>query len=261
MYLAAAAGTRSRSATRRPAIRCRRSLDVSGCRTHVLAPLLGDRRRPHRQAHRLRRRHPRHRRARAARGLRPAAVAFSMYPVDRGRPDRDRRRRRHHAAQVHVVRAEAAGRVADARHLKASASGCDPGRPAPVAHRGPRARSRSPESEARSPEPDERPRRGQVRTQRARRPDGGRLRGRSTSPTSRTTRSRRRSRSTGAEVLVVRSTKVTEAMLDAGRLALVVRAGAGYNTIDVAAASRRGIYVSNCPGKNCGRGGGARPSG
>jgi D-3-phosphoglycerate dehydrogenase len=29
-----------------------------------------------------------------------------------------------------------------------------------------------------------------------------------------------------------------------------VRAGAGYNTIDVAAASRRGIYVSNCPGKN-----------
>ena len=39
-------------------------------------------------------------------------------------------------------------------------------------------------------------------------------------------------------------------MLDAGRLSLVVRAGAGYNTIDVAAASRRGIYVSNCPGKN-----------
>ena len=43
---------------------------------------------------------------------------------------------------------------------------------------------------------------------------------------------------------------VTAAMLDAGRLSLVVRAGAGYNTIDVAAASRRGIYVSNCPGKN-----------
>ena len=56
--------------------------------------------------------------------------------------------------------------------------------------------------------------------------------------------------SSGADVLVVRSTKVTGAMLDAGRLALVVRAGAGYNTIDVAAASRRGIYVSNCPGKN-----------
>ena len=55
---------------------------------------------------------------------------------------------------------------------------------------------------------------------------------------------------TQAEVLVVRGTKVTEAMLNAGRLSLVVRAGAGYNTIDVAAASRRGIYVSNCPGKN-----------
>jgi len=54
----------------------------------------------------------------------------------------------------------------------------------------------------------------------------------------------------GADVLVVRSTKVTEPMLDAGRLSLVVRAGAGYNTIDVAAASKRGIYVSNCPGKN-----------
>ena len=52
------------------------------------------------------------------------------------------------------------------------------------------------------------------------------------------------------DALVVRSTKVTEAMLEAGALKLVVRAGAGYNTIDVAAASRRGIYVSNCPGKN-----------
>lgn len=55
---------------------------------------------------------------------------------------------------------------------------------------------------------------------------------------------------TGADVLVVRSTTVTEPMLDAGRLALIVRAGAGYNTIDVKAASKRGIYVSNCPGKN-----------
>jgi len=52
------------------------------------------------------------------------------------------------------------------------------------------------------------------------------------------------------DVLVVRSTKVMEAALAAGSLKLVVRAGAGYNTIDVAAASRRGIYVSNCPGKN-----------
>ena len=52
------------------------------------------------------------------------------------------------------------------------------------------------------------------------------------------------------DVLVVRSTKVPEAVLAAGPLKLVVRAGAGYNTIDVAAASARGIYVSNCPGKN-----------
>jgi D-3-phosphoglycerate dehydrogenase len=57
-------------------------------------------------------------------------------------------------------------------------------------------------------------------------------------------------RKSDADVLVVRSTKVTAAMLDAGRLALIVRAGAGYNTIDVAGASARGIYVSNCPGKN-----------
>jgi D-3-phosphoglycerate dehydrogenase len=55
---------------------------------------------------------------------------------------------------------------------------------------------------------------------------------------------------TQADVLIVRSTKVNEAALNAGRLSLVVRAGAGYNTIDVKAASARGIYVSNCPGKN-----------
>jgi D-3-phosphoglycerate dehydrogenase len=52
------------------------------------------------------------------------------------------------------------------------------------------------------------------------------------------------------DVLVVRGTKITESMLDAGPVKLVVRAGAGFNTIDVAAASKRGIYVSNCPGKN-----------
>jgi D-3-phosphoglycerate dehydrogenase / 2-oxoglutarate reductase len=57
-------------------------------------------------------------------------------------------------------------------------------------------------------------------------------------------------RSSGAEVLVVRSTKVTRPMLEDGRLSLVVRAGAGYNTIDVETASERGIYVANCPGKN-----------
>jgi D-3-phosphoglycerate dehydrogenase len=53
----------------------------------------------------------------------------------------------------------------------------------------------------------------------------------------------------GAVVLIVRSTQVTEPMM-AGTLKLIVRAGAGYNTIDVKAASARGIRVSNCPGKN-----------
>ena len=57
-------------------------------------------------------------------------------------------------------------------------------------------------------------------------------------------------RTIAADVLVVRGTKVTAEVLDAGRLSLIVRAGAGYNTIDVGAASARGIYVSNCPGKN-----------
>ena len=56
--------------------------------------------------------------------------------------------------------------------------------------------------------------------------------------------------STKADVLVVRSTKVTDAMLANASLSLIVRAGAGVNTIDVNSASRRGIYVSNCPGKN-----------
>ncbi len=55
---------------------------------------------------------------------------------------------------------------------------------------------------------------------------------------------------TRAEVLIVRSTKVTADMMYGGDLALIVRAGAGYNTIDVAAASAAGIYVSNCPGRN-----------
>src|SRR5919107_3692735 len=57
-------------------------------------------------------------------------------------------------------------------------------------------------------------------------------------------------RSYQPEALVVRGTKVTEPMMEAGPLKLIVRAGAGYNTIDVATASKRGIYVSNCPGRN-----------
>jgi D-3-phosphoglycerate dehydrogenase len=53
------------------------------------------------------------------------------------------------------------------------------------------------------------------------------------------------------QVLVVRSTKVLEKHLAVARsLSLVVRAGAGVNTIAVEEASERGIYVANCPGKN-----------
>ncbi len=52
-------------------------------------------------------------------------------------------------------------------------------------------------------------------------------------------------------VLIVRSTKVTaETIAAAEQLSLIIRAGAGVNTIDVAAASARGIYITNCPGKN-----------
>jgi D-3-phosphoglycerate dehydrogenase len=52
-------------------------------------------------------------------------------------------------------------------------------------------------------------------------------------------------------ILIVRGTKVTAETLNAGTaLTLVIRAGAGIDTIDVATASSRGIFVSNCPGKN-----------
>jgi D-3-phosphoglycerate dehydrogenase len=55
----------------------------------------------------------------------------------------------------------------------------------------------------------------------------------------------------GAAVLVVRSKKVAAEVFERARsLSLVVRAGAGVNTIDVDAASRRGVYVANCPGQN-----------
>jgi D-3-phosphoglycerate dehydrogenase / 2-oxoglutarate reductase len=54
-----------------------------------------------------------------------------------------------------------------------------------------------------------------------------------------------------AQVLVVRSTKVSRQTIErAKKLELIIRAGAGYDTIDVEAASERGIYVANCPGKN-----------
>jgi D-3-phosphoglycerate dehydrogenase len=54
-----------------------------------------------------------------------------------------------------------------------------------------------------------------------------------------------------AGVLVVRSTEVTREAIEAGdEIGLIVRAGAGTNTIDVGAASSRSVYVSNIPGEN-----------
>jgi D-3-phosphoglycerate dehydrogenase / 2-oxoglutarate reductase len=52
------------------------------------------------------------------------------------------------------------------------------------------------------------------------------------------------------DVLVVRGTRVTESMMSGTTLSLIVRAGAGLNTIDIEAARRLGIAVANCPGLN-----------
>ncbi len=114
-----------------------------------------------------------------------AAVAFAMYPDDGRTTDGDCRRGRNHAAEVHVVRAEVARRVVDARDLNASASvsgsvlglgrafarlaGLKP-RP-PTEQRG----NRRPKTEDRSN--NDRSRRGQVRAERSRRPESRRLRG------------------------------------------------------------------------------------
>lgn len=55
----------------------------------------------------------------------------------------------------------------------------------------------------------------------------------------------------GFDVLVVRSTKVGAEVFEAGdKLALVIRAGAGTNTIDTATAAARGVLVANLPGRN-----------
>ena len=54
-----------------------------------------------------------------------------------------------------------------------------------------------------------------------------------------------------SEVLIVRSTKVKAPAIEAApNLSLIIRAGAGVNTIDLDCASSKGIYVANCPGKN-----------
>ena len=55
----------------------------------------------------------------------------------------------------------------------------------------------------------------------------------------------------GYDVLVVRSTKVRRPVFEAAdKLVLVIRAGAGTNTIDTDAAAERAVYVCNVPGRN-----------
>ncbi len=54
-----------------------------------------------------------------------------------------------------------------------------------------------------------------------------------------------------ANALIVRSDKVTREVLDAApELKIVVRAGAGYDNIDLEAASEKGVVVMNTPGQN-----------
>ena len=54
-----------------------------------------------------------------------------------------------------------------------------------------------------------------------------------------------------ADALIVRSDKVTaEVIAAAEQLKIVVRAGAGYDNVDCAAATERGIVVMNTPGQN-----------
>lgn len=54
-----------------------------------------------------------------------------------------------------------------------------------------------------------------------------------------------------ADALIVRSDKVTaEVIAAAPQLKIVVRAGAGYDNVDCAAATERGIVVMNTPGQN-----------
>lgn len=54
-----------------------------------------------------------------------------------------------------------------------------------------------------------------------------------------------------ADALIIRSDKVDGEVLDAaGKLKIVVRAGAGYDNVDLAAATARGVVVENTPGQN-----------
>ena len=54
-----------------------------------------------------------------------------------------------------------------------------------------------------------------------------------------------------AEAIIIRSDKITaEVIAAAPKLKIVVRAGAGYDNVDLVAATDRGIVVMNTPGQN-----------
>ncbi|MBL0329270.1 MAG: 3-phosphoglycerate dehydrogenase [Bacteroidetes bacterium] len=54
-----------------------------------------------------------------------------------------------------------------------------------------------------------------------------------------------------ADAMIIRSDKATKQVIDAGKkLKLIVRAGAGYDNIDLAAATEKGIVAMNTPGQN-----------
>ena len=54
-----------------------------------------------------------------------------------------------------------------------------------------------------------------------------------------------------ADAMIIRSDKVTAEVLDAAaKLKIVVRAGAGYDNVDLAAATAHGVVVMNTPGQN-----------
>ena len=54
-----------------------------------------------------------------------------------------------------------------------------------------------------------------------------------------------------AEALIIRSDKVTaEVIAAAPKLKIVVRAGAGYDNVDLEAATEAGVVVMNTPGQN-----------
>ena len=53
------------------------------------------------------------------------------------------------------------------------------------------------------------------------------------------------------EAMIVRSDKITPEIMDAApKLKIIVRAGAGYDSIDTAYAKEKGIIVENTPGQN-----------